>query len=101
MTTDEHDRDESATANEPTGDELFDFPCDFPIKIMGQNSPTLGEHVETTVAQLGVEQIDLTERQSARGNYLALTLTVRATSRAQLDALYQALGRSDDVKALL
>lgn len=82
-------------------DALFNFPCDFPIKIMGQNADTLRPHVEETTARLGVESVSLTERPSAKGNYLAITLTIRATSRGQLDELYRALGESADVKALL
>lgn len=94
---------DDVTTNTTAGDDdtLFEFPCDFPIKIMGQNAASLSQHVDDTIAKLGVEKLDLTERTSAKGNYLALTLTVRATSRAQLDELYQALGESDDVKALL
>lgn len=82
-------------------DALFDFPCDFPIKIMGQNAESLRQHVADTVAELAVEQVSLSERASAKGNYLALTLTVRATSREQLDEIYLALGKSDNVKAIL
>ncbi|MFK7886600.1 MAG: YbeD family protein [Gammaproteobacteria bacterium] len=82
-------------------DDLFDFPCDFPIKIMGQDSAALKAHVETTANAQNVAIVSLTERSSSKGNYVALTLTVKATSRAQLDALYQAIGANDNVKAML
>ena len=82
-------------------DELFDFPCDFPIKIMGQEEAVLKAHVASVTREQSVETVSLTQRESRRGNYLALTLTVRAHSRAQLDALYRALGDSPNVKALL
>ncbi|MEM6639379.1 MAG: DUF493 domain-containing protein [Pseudomonadota bacterium] len=82
-------------------DVLFDFPCDFPIKIMGENTPELETHVRNVVQQQGLSPLSLVSRTSAKGNYLALTLTVRAQSRAQLDALYIALGVARFVKALL
>lgn len=82
-------------------DELFDFPCDFPIKIMGKEEQALKAHVEAVTSDHGVETISLTQRESSKGNYLALTLTVRAHSRAQLDQLYLAIGASPNVKAML
>ena len=84
-----------------TDEELFDFPCDFPIKIMGQEENALKAHVEAVTREQDVETVSLTQRESSKGNYLALTLTVRAHSRAQLDALYRALGDSPNVKAML
>ena len=84
-----------------SSDEPFEFPCDFPIKIMGREEATLKAHVAAVTNDQGVETISLTQRDSRKGNYLALTLTVRAHSRAQLDALYLALGESPNVKAML
>ena len=40
-------------------------------------------------------------RDSRGGNYQGLTLTITATSRAQLDALYLALSRHPMVKVVL
>jgi putative lipoic acid-binding regulatory protein len=40
-------------------------------------------------------------RPSSSGNYLGLTVIVRATSREQLDALYQALTSHPMVKIVL
>jgi putative lipoic acid-binding regulatory protein len=40
-------------------------------------------------------------RASSGGKYLSVTATVRATSRAQLDALYRALTRHPLVKVVL
>lgn len=82
-------------------DTLLEFPCTFPIKIVGMHDPGLREHVEAVAAAQAVTVEDLSERESGRGTYLALTLTVRATSKAQLDALYIALGDSALVRAIL
>jgi putative lipoic acid-binding regulatory protein len=40
-------------------------------------------------------------RPSPKGNYLSLTVTVRATSREQLDNLYRALSSHPMVKVVL
>jgi putative lipoic acid-binding regulatory protein len=43
----------------------------------------------------------MTMRPSSKGNYLALTVTVRATSREQLDNLYRELSSHAMVKVVL
>jgi putative lipoic acid-binding regulatory protein len=75
------------------------FPCDFPIKAMGKSDCNL----DTTVVEIVRRHApDLSEgathtRDSKQGNYIAVTVVVRATSRAQLDAIYQDLVDHDDV----
>jgi putative lipoic acid-binding regulatory protein len=77
----------------PREDTLFEFPCDFPIKIMGQandefRSLALGI-VTRHFGTLAPENIE--ERTSTNGRYLSFTCTVRAESKAQLDAAYREL----------
>ena len=72
---------------------LIKYPCDFPIKIMGksQNGFTqvaLGI-VKTHAPDFNDAMMEV--RLSKNGTYLSLTCTILATSRAQLDNLYQAL----------
>jgi hypothetical protein len=43
----------------------------------------------------------MTRRSSSGGKYLGLTLTVRATSREQLDELYRTLSTHPMVKVVL
>lgn len=75
------------------------FPCDFPIKAMGKTGCDLDITVVEIVRRYAP---DLSEgaihtRDSKQGNYIAVTVVVRATSRAQLDAIYQDLVDHDDV----
>ena len=84
-------------------DELFDFPTDFPVKVMGRDSEpfrtlTLAI-VERHVGHVAPENIS--ERSSGKGNFLALTYTIRAESRAQLDRIYQDLTDSGVVLVAL
>jgi putative lipoic acid-binding regulatory protein len=69
------------------------FPCDFPIKVMGRKEPrfaqTIMEIVLKHAADFDPATIEM--RPSRKGTYLSVTCIVRATSREQLDALYQEL----------
>lgn len=74
-------------------DTLLEFPCDFPIKIMGTatdefRSLALGI-VTRHFGTLEASQVE--ERPSSGGKYLSITCTVRAESKAQLDAVYTEL----------
>lgn len=84
-------------------DPLIDFPCDFPIKIMGAAREGFAQAVCDIVSKHAPDfDAATTEmRPSKGGNYLSLTCTVRATSRAQLDALYRELTSHPLVKIVL
>jgi hypothetical protein len=82
---------------------LLEFPCDFPLKIMGANVPDFAQAIAVAV-QAHAPDFDaatMEMRASKAGNYLALTCTVRATSQAQLEALYRALTAHPLVKVVL
>ncbi|MBX3630419.1 MAG: DUF493 family protein [Nitrosomonas sp.] len=76
-----------------TEESLIEYPCDFPIKIMGKAEQNF---TRTALAIVKHHAPDFDEttieiRSSKGGNYLSITCTVHATSRDQLDALYRAL----------
>jgi len=79
------------------------FPTDFPIKIMGLNELAFEPEVIAIVRGHAPDLDDtaVEVRQSRGGKYLSLTVTVRATSRAQLDAIYMELTRHRLVKVVL
>ena len=82
--------DENASSHKTS---LIDYPCDFPIKVMGKQDPglaqALSELVQTHDPEFDPATVEI--RMSTKGNYVGLTFTVRATSREQLDSLYRAL----------
>ena len=84
-------------------DELFRFPCDFPIKVMGRDSESFRTLtlaiVQRHAGSLAPESIS--ERASSKGRFLSLTYTIRAESRAQLDRIYQDLTDSGVVLVAL
>ena len=74
-------------------DELIDYPTQFPIKVVGVNEDGF-VHAITHIAKQfdpGFDAATIELRESGGGKYLGLTITVLATSRAQLDDLYRAL----------
>ena len=74
-------------------ESLIEYPCAFPIKIMGRTAPGFAQAI-VDVVQRHAPDFDpgsVEMRVSRQSKYLSLTCTVQATSRAQLDALYQDL----------
>jgi uncharacterized protein len=84
-------------------DSLIDYPCDFPIKVMGLKADGYTEAMTYLVQQFDPAWTPdkLETRESAGGKYLGLTFTVRATSREQLDELYRTLSSHPLCKVVL
>lgn len=89
--------------SEPDAPLLMEFPCHFAIKAMGKMDvefdmlviEIVGRHVES----IARESVQL--RPSKAGNYLAVTITIEATSKQQLDAIYQDLSSHPQVLMVL
>lgn len=84
-------------------DSLIEYPSDFPIKIMGPMHDAFAQTIVDVIIihDPTFDAAKLEMRPSSKGNYLALTATIRATSRAQLDDLYRALSSHPMVKVVL
>jgi putative lipoic acid-binding regulatory protein len=82
---------------------LLEFPCDFPIKIMGETREDFADTIVALVQQhapdFDAARVEM--RASSGGKYISLTCTVTATSRDQLDNLYRALTAHPWVKVVL
>jgi len=77
----------------PSASQPLEFPQDFPIKVVGVNENGF-VHAITHIAKQFDPRFDAAAvelRESSGGKYLGVTITVHATSREQLDALYRAL----------
>lgn len=84
-------------------DSLIEYPSRFPIKVMGAKVDGF-VHAVTELARQYDPSFDATTielRNSRAGNYLGITITITATSREQLDGLYQALSSHPLVKVVL
>lgn len=82
---------------------LLTFPCDFPLKVMGEMRPGFAEDIVRVVQEHAPEfsATAMEMRSSSSGRYISLTCTLRATSQQQLDALYRALSDHPQVKVVL
>lgn len=82
---------------------LLEFPCAFPIKIMGARADTFAQTVLEVVLRHApdFEAGSMEMRPSSKGNYLAITCTVTAVSQTQLDNLYRELSSHPMVKVVL
>ena len=87
----------------PENETLLDFPCAFPLKIMGLANPSLAQTVLEIVLRHAPDFAGATMemRASSGGKYLSLTCTINATSKPQLDALYRELSSHPLVKVVL
>ncbi len=86
-----------------SGPSLLEFPCDFPIKIMGARVDGFAQAVLEVVLRhapdFNPETMEM--RPSSKGNYLSITCTFRAVSQTQVDALYLELTAHPMVKVVL
>ena len=79
---------------------LFEFPCEFPVKIMGEMQEGFAEAMAALVRQHApdFDPASIAMRPSSTGKYLSITITITARSRPQLDDLYRALTAHPMVK---
>ena len=85
------------TKQEP--ESILEFPCQFPIKAMGKTSSKLDIIIVEIIQRHGhdIPEGALQSRSSKNGNYTSITITIEATSKQQLDAIYQELSDHPDV----
>jgi hypothetical protein len=93
------------TPTPPTSraDSLIEYPCRFPIKVMGAKVDGLVEAVAAiaTAFDPGFDAAGIELRDSKGGKYVGITITINATSREQLDELYRTLSTHPMVRVVL
>jgi len=73
------------------------FPTDIPVKVFGRNDKKFrAAAVKIARAHYG-DTHTIVEHVSKKGNYLSLTITVHAKTRAQIDAMYTDLVANDEI----
>jgi putative lipoic acid-binding regulatory protein len=81
----------------------IEFPCAYPVKILGENRDSFAEVVvELTrrhAPEITEEHVQV--RASRAGNYCAVTITIRATGEAQLRELHETLKAHPLVRLVL
>ena len=81
----------------------LEFPCSFPIKIMGLDEPEFRDLAVTLVAQHvgNVDEDAVRTSHSKNGKYLSVTVTIQAQSQDQLDSIYRDLTAHESIKVVL
>lgn len=84
-----------AQTPDPDKETLLEFPCRFPIKAMGRADAEFEALVVRIVrrhAELWAgDDLPVSSNPSRTGKYSGVTVVIEATSREQLDAIYQDL----------
>ena len=80
-------------------ESVIEFPCEFPIKMMGRDTPAFRSTARALVEKHAgkVANDAVREAQSRKGNFVSITVTITATSQQQLDAIYQDVTDHEDV----
>lgn len=86
-----------------SNESALQFPCEFPIKIMGRDEPAF--HTATrTILERHLGTLDagaLREARSRNATFVSITATITATSQQQLDRIYADLSDHDDILVAL
>jgi len=84
-------------------ESVFEFPCDFPIKVMGKNHEEFEVCVMTIVNKHvpDLQEGALKTRPSSNGKYVSITVTIQAQSKDQLDNIYRELSAHELVMMAL
>jgi len=81
----------------------IEFPCDYPIKVIGDDSPGFAEAVLAIVGHHdpSVDASRFAAKKSSKGTYVSYTITLTATGEDQLTALFEDLKQITGVRMVL
>ena len=82
-------------------DELLEFPCQFPFKIIGLSDPELSNRIMEVLQNLAPGNYKPSVRQSSKGTYDSVTVRVKVTSKEHVEQLYSELAKIKGVKRVL
>jgi putative lipoic acid-binding regulatory protein len=82
---------------------LIEFPCNFPIKIIGKNSAVFMQEICEIILRHFPHTLNkaITSHESEHGKYLSITATIYVHNQITLDALYLELTKHPDIKMVL
>ena len=81
----------------------IEFPCKYPIKVLGDAHPDLNQHVVKVMNTHAptIKESDLSYKNSSQGKWQSITVTIIATGKPQLDAIFADLKTSSRFKMVL
>jgi putative lipoic acid-binding regulatory protein len=86
-----------------TAGPLIEFPCDFPVKVMGETQKKFPKTIITLIQTIlpAFTEAQIESRISSSGKYTSLTCNVHVSSQDQLDEIYRLLSSHPLVKFAL
>ena len=80
-------------------ESLLKFPCPFPVKMMGRDTPEFRETARSLIEKHTgpVSDTAINDALSRKGNFVSITITVNALSQEQLDDIYRDVSSHEDV----
>ncbi|MGJ8686718.1 MAG: HP0495 family protein [Spongiibacteraceae bacterium] len=81
----------------------IEFPCDYPIKVIGEGGKGLKEKVVEIMRQHAgdIDETLIAERNSREGRFISITVTIVATGKPQLEQIFSDLKATGIVKMVL
>lgn len=79
------------SVNKTDEESLIEFPCEFPVKVMGPAIPEFHTVIENLALKNdpSFDKNKTTQNVSKTGKYVSLTLTINAKDKQQLDSIYK------------
>jgi len=80
-------------------ESALEFPCTFPIKMMGRDTPDFRALARALVENHAGTVVDSAVQAtlSRNGRFVSITVTITAMSQQQLDDIYRDVSSHDDV----
>ena len=82
-------------------ESLIPFPCDFVLKIMGKSEGSFEKIALAIIRSHYSDILHIDRKLSKNEQYLSLSVTVHAQSKAELDALYRELSGNKEILMVL
>ena len=81
----------------------IEFPCEYPIKVLGRSSDSYQSIIFDVFERHapGFDREGIEVRDSRKGTFTSLTITIVATGKEQLDALHRDLMATGHVQMVL
>ncbi len=81
----------------------LEFPCQFVFKAVGLTHPKLSQIVFDIVKKYSpeIKQSQLHSNKSSAEKYTSVTISIKATSKNQIDDIYSNLNASEFIKMVL
>lgn len=81
----------------------IEFPCEYPIKVMGRNAEDFQEIVIAVMTRHAgmIADHQVKARPSGKGTFVSITVTITATGKPQLDAIFADLKATGRVQMVI